>query len=381
VESNYLTAHVLCDQLGDPAQAFPVLYGLFRYFMLRANYVRSRELATQLIQIAEETQNPSFVVAAHRAMGGPLVYQGEHQSALKHFARVLETPVTPELRNSYSYEVVDPWIVSRSYMAWALWLQGYPDQARKHAEWAVAEAERLAHPFSIALALSFSQWFHQFCGDVQRTREVAEVSLQLSRDQHFAFWIGWCQILRGWCIAQEEEPVDGLAEICEGYLAWQSVGSRLGNHYFLCLKAEACLAGGQFSEGLQAIDEAQAFADETGEGYWLPELPRLRGELLLRMGGTSSGAPHNQTAAETCFLQAISLAREQEAKSLELRASMSIARLWSGCGRQQEAIEILNPVYEWFSEGLQTADLVAAKNLLSVLKDRSTERTQTLNHE
>jgi serine/threonine protein kinase/predicted ATPase len=365
VETNYERAHELCNQLGDTDKAFPVLYGLFRYFMLRANYGKSRELASQLIEIADASQNPSFLVAAHRAMGGPLVYLGEHEAALKHFARVLTIEVTPELRNSYHYEVVDPWIVSRSYMAWALWFLGYPDQARKHAEWAVAEAERLEHPFSIALSLSFSQWFHQFCGDIDRTREVADRSLHLSREQNFAFWIGWCQVLRGWCISRKEDPPAGLTEVQRGLTAWLAVGSRLGLHYFHALEAEACLAGGAVEAGLKALEEAHAFSDQTGEGFWRSELSRLRGELLLRRDGMH----HAVTAqdAEACFRSALVLAGKQHAKSLELRAAMSLARLWHAQGRTQDARDLLTPVSEWFTEGLDTSDLIEAKTLLSKL--------------
>ncbi len=365
VETNYERAHELCDQLGDAEKAFPVLYGLFRYFMLRANYAKSRELATQLVDIAEATQKPSHLVAAHRAMGGPLVYLGEHEAALKHFDRVLSIEVTSELRDSYHYEVVDPWIVSRSYMAWALWLLGYPDQARKHAEWAVAEAERLEHPFSIALSLSFSQWFHQFCGDVDRTREVADRSLLLSREQNFAFWIGWCQVLRGWCISPKGDPQAGLAEVQRGLIAWLSVGSRLGLHYFHALEAEACLAGGAFDEGLRAIAEAQAFAVQTGEGFWRSELPRIRGVLLLRRDGIHNLATVKE--AEICFQSALVQAGQQHAKSLELRAAMSLARLWKSQGRIHDAHDLLAPVYEWFTEGFNTRDLVDAKTLLSQL--------------
>ncbi len=365
VETNYLRAQELCEQLGDTEKVFPVIYGLFRYFMLRANYAKSRELAAQLVEMAEESQNPSFLVAAHRAMAAPLVYQGEHEAALHHFACVLKIEATAELRNSYHYEVVDPWIVSRSYMAWALWLLGFSDKARQHTDWAVAEAERLEHPFSIALALSFSQWFHQFCGDVDRTREVAERSLDLSREQHFAFWIGWCQVMRGWCVAQQNDPAAGIAEIREGYNNWQSTGSRLGNHYFLALLAEACLSGGSIDAGLQALVEGQAFADETGEGYWLPELPRLRGELLLRRDGFQNKA--TVAEAEACFQSALAIARKQHAKSLELRAAMNLARLWQQFGRISEARELLAPIYAWFTEGFDTRDLMSAKELLTTL--------------
>jgi len=359
VQENYARAHELCQQLGLTAQLFPVLYGLFRYYMLQANYAKAEELGDQLVGMADQTENPNFLVAAHRALGGPLVYQGQHNRALPHLQKVISIEPTPELRaEAYQYDVVDPWITSRSYMSWALWLLGYPEQALEQSREAVTRAEGLEHPFSVALALSFAQWLHQFCHDVDRTRETAERALTISTEQSFAFWIGWCRVLRGWTVAQQGQCVEAITEIREGVVDWRAQGSELGCHYYFVLLAEACAKADQIDDALNALAEGQEFADATGEAYWAPEIPRLKGELLLHRD------PGAHPDAEKCFQQAIDLARKQEAKSLELRAAMSLGRLWQMRGHASEARDLLAKTYEWFTEGFDTHDLKQAKVLL-----------------
>jgi predicted ATPase len=275
--------------------------------------------------------------------------------------KVISIEPTPELRaEAYQYDVVDPWITSRSYLSWALWLLGYPEQALEQSRQAITRAERLEHPFSVALALSFAQWLHQFCGDVDRTRETAEKALAISTEQNFAFWIGWCRVLRGWTLAQRGQCEEAITEIREGIADWRAQGSELGCHYYYVLMAEACAKANQIDDALGALAEAQQFADATGEGYWAPEIVRLKGELLLQ----GDRAAHAD--AEKCMQSAIDLARKQQAKSLELRATMSLGRLWAEGGRATEARSMLAKTYEWFREAFDTRDLREAKELLGL---------------
>lgn len=356
VEENYTRAHQLCEGSNE---AFPVLYGLFRYFMLQAKYPQAIELGEKLVRIADESQKQTEIVAANRALAGPLVYQGNHNRAMPLLAKVVTTPATEELRTEvYGYDVVDPWITSSSYLAWSKWLIGYPDQARTHCLEAIATAEGLQHPFSIALGLSFSQWLHQFRRDVSATQRAAEKALALSQEHGFAFWIGWCQTLLGWCKSTQGDAAAGIAEIRDGIEAWRKQGSELGSHYFYCLLTEACGQAGRLDEALAALDEADQFASDTGEGLFAPEIGRLRGKLLLRQD------PSSVDVAETCFRQALECARSQRAKSLELRAARSLARLLHARGYSERARDVLAPVYNWFTEGFDTPDLQDASRLL-----------------
>jgi adenylate cyclase len=170
--------------------------------------------------------------------------------------------------------------------------------------------------------------------------------------------------MRGWAIAMSEDPARGCDEIRDGQADWNAQGSELGRSYYRALYAEACARAGRISEGLTALDEAEAFAKERGEGYWAPEIPRLRGELLL-------AADQQATAAEECFQQALDIARQQGARSLELRAAMSLARLWQRDERSAEARELLTPIFGAFTEGLETPDLRDAKQLLDALASKA----------
>ena len=363
VEQTYARAHELCTQLGLTTELFPILYGMFRYYMLQAKYPKARELGEQLLEIADQTQTPHFLVAANRARGGPPVYEGRHTEAVPFLEKVIAIEPTAELRaDVYHYDVVDPWIASRSYLSWACSHLGYPDQSLQHSNAAVRIAEELDHSFSAALALSFSQWVYQFRRDVAQTRATAEQALAISEEHGFAFWYGWCRVMRGWAMAQQGEHAAAIGEIRQGIVDWRAQGSELGCHYYYVLLAEACAAAGKIDEALGALDDASQFAADTGEGFYAPEIPRLRGKLLLHRDSSVTDD------AEACFRQSLELARDQQAKSLELRAARSLARLLHSRGHTSDARETLAPVYHWFTEGFDTYDLQQAKRLLESLE-------------
>ena len=363
VEANYARARELCGQLGLTTELFPVLYGMFRYYMLQAKYVQANELASQLVTLSAQSNAPDFIVASNRAMGSPLVYEGKHHQAIPFLKRVASIEATLELRAQvYRYDVVDPWIVASSYMSWAYWLLGSPAIAQKHSDDAVHIAEELDHSFSLTLALSFSQWIHQFNRDVTRTRATAEKALSLAKEQGFAFWYGWCRVMRGWAMSQQGEHAQGIAEIEEGLVEWRAQGSELGSHYYYALLAEASLAAGQLDKAATALDQAEQFAISTGEGFYLPEIPRLRGKLLL------TRTPSAVAEAEILFRKSLDSARSQEAKSLELRAVRSLARLLHSVGRTPEAEAVLSPIVSQFGGSVDTYDLRDACRLLEALK-------------
>ncbi len=339
VEQNYSRAHELCGRLGLTTELFPVLYGMFRYYMLQAKYARANELAAQLVALSALSHATDFVVASNRAMGSPLVYEGKHRQAIPFLEKVAAIVPTLELRAQvYRYDVVDPWIVARSYLSWAYWLLGQTDVAQQHSDEAVRIAEELDHSFSLTLALSFSQWIHQFNRDVVRTRATAEKALSLSQEHGFAFWFGWCRVMRGWAMSQQGEHTQGITEIEEGLVSWRAQGSELGSHYYYGLLAEACLTAGRLDKAAAALDQAEQFAADTGEGYWLPEVVRLRGDLLLR------ATPADNATAEMKYREALAIATQQDARSLQLRAAFSLAQLLATQGQTAEARDTLEPI-------------------------------------
>ena len=221
-------------------------------------------------------------------------------------------------------------------------------------------AQELTHPFSLAFALTMAAVVHQFRREVQAVQERAEALIALSTEQGFPQWLAYGTILRGWALTAQGEGAEGIAQIHQGLVARRAMGAELQRPYFLSLLAEAYGKVGQPEEGLTVLVEALALV-ESMERHWEAELHRRKGELLLMQQGQKVGE------AEECFRQALDIARRQQAKSLELRAAMSLSRLWQQQGKQEEAHQLLAEIYAWFTEGFDTADLKEAKILLEEL--------------
>jgi len=242
-------------------------------------------------------------------------------------------------------------------LAGALWFLGYPDQALQRSYEALTLARELSHPFRVATALGSAAWIHMLRREGQSTYEQAEAALVLAREHGFAFRVAQSTILRGWALVEQGQREAGIAQIRQGLAAFRATGA--GGHLYLLVEAYRRL--GQREEGLRVVAEALAMSGGMGESQETAELYRLKGELLL----THSAA--HQAEAETCFHQALDIARRQQAKSLELRVAMSLARLWQHQSKRAEAYALLAPIYGWFTEGFDTADLQEAKALLDAL--------------
>jgi predicted ATPase len=308
-------------------------------------------------------------VEAHYALGLTLNYLGEFAAAHTHLAQGIAL-YDPQQHRAHAVRYgQDPGVACRAYDAATLWWLGYPDQALQQSHEAVTLARGLAHPFSLGFALFLTAWVPQFRREWLLTHERAEAAIALAAEHGFAIFGAGGMIFRGWALAQRYcESVagqgpgeEGIAQLQQGLAAWRATGAEALRPYYLALLAEALERGGQVEEGLQLLAEALAVANDTGECRWDAELHRLKGEFLL-------ARPAVQHAeAEICFRQALDVARRQEAKSLELRAAMSLARLWQQQGKQAEAHALLAPVYGWFTEGIDTTDLQEAKALLDAL--------------
>jgi predicted ATPase len=251
-------------------------------------------------------------------------------------------------------------VISQAYIGRPLWLLGYPDQALRRSHQAVLLAQERASPISLAFASAWAATVRQFRREAPATHERAAALIALSTEQGFPLWEAFGRFLQGWALAAQGQAKAGIAQMWRGHDAWQATGAELDRPYFLVLLAEAYGNVGQPNEGLGLLAEAWAVVDK-GERYWEAEWYRLKGELLLAC------AEEHDTEAETCFHQALDVARRQHAKSLELRAAMSLSRLWRGQGQRAAAHELLAKVYGWFTEGFDTPDLQEAKALLAEL--------------
>jgi predicted ATPase len=248
-----------------------------------------------------------------------------------------------------------------SHGARMLWALGYPTQALQRSQQALTLAREVSHPASLAYAHTWAAMLHQLRRERPAVQEQAECAVALSREQGLAqFWAG-AMILRGWALADQGQIEPGLAEMSQGMAAWRDTGAELVQPYWLALSAEVHRTGGQPAEGLTALAEALALVDKNGQRYYEAELYRLKADLLLRQ------ARPDAAQAEVSFQQALAIARRQEAKALELRAAMSLARVWQQQDKRAEACELLAPIYGWFTEGFDTADLREAKALLEAL--------------
>jgi predicted ATPase len=287
---------------------------------------------------------------------------GELPRARDHFEQGIALYDPAQHRaQAFVYGGHDPGICCRAQAAVALWLLGYPDQAVQRSQEALTQARELAHPFSLANALEFASYLHQLRREGRQTQAHAEALLALAREQGFAARATKAQIARGWALAAQGCGAEGVALIRQGLDAERATGAAKGRAYYLALLAEGYATAGDAEAGLRAVADALEAMQHTGERHHAAELHRLKGELRL----TRSTEPHAK--AEACFQQALDIACRQQAKSLELRAAMSLARLWQCQGKRNEARQLLAPVYDWFTEGFDTADLQEAKALLEAL--------------
>ncbi|MBI3796287.1 MAG: AAA family ATPase [Deltaproteobacteria bacterium] len=379
VERVYTRARELCQQLGETPQLFRVFLGLFAFYLVRGEFQTARALGAQLLRLAQSEHNPARLLGAHQALGLVLFHLGEFVSAREYLEQGIAL-YEPEKHTSHtSRSGQDPGVTCLCYLPWVLWHLGYPDRALKRGHEALALAQELSHPFSQVYALNYAAGLHQFRREWQATQEQTEALIALCREQGFAQWVPQATILRGWILAEQGHEKKGIAQMRQGLAAWRATGAEIGSPWFLALLAEGCGKAGQIEEGLIVLTEALTAVDKTGERHYEAELYRLKGQLTLQKSGVrgpESEVPSTQhltpstqaeAEAEACFLKALEIARKQQAKSLELRAVMSLSRLWQQQGKREEARQMLAEIYGWFTEGFDTKDLREAKVLLEEL--------------
>jgi predicted ATPase len=365
----YTRARELCQQVGETPQLFQVMWGLWYFYLHRVELRTAREMGEHLLTLAQRIGDPALRLEAHYALGNTLNYLGEFAAAEAHFAQVIAL-YDPQQHHAHAYLYgQDPGVVCQHYAAVTLWYLGYPDQALQRSHEALTLAQELAHPHSLAFALIFSAWVHHFRREWPLTHERAEATIALAAEQGFGVYTAMGRIFRGCALAEQEaEPgvgqghvEEGMAQMQQGLAAWRTTGAAVFQPYGLALLAKASAQVGQPEAGLTLLTEALTMANDKGECRWDAELYRLKGEILL-----VRSAEHD-TEAEACFGQALDIARRQQAKSWELRAAISLARLWQRQGKHAAAHELLAPIYGWFTEGFDTADLREARALLEAL--------------
>jgi adenylate cyclase len=298
-------------------------------------------------------------------LGGALTNLGALEPALTHWEQTFAL-YDPQQHHALTYLFgADPGVFSLAYASHTLWLRGYPEQALMRSRQALELAQNLSHPFSLALARCYAAMLHQFRRETRLVQQQAEAAMNLCTEQGFTYYLAWAALLRGWALSAqsaERANADALAQARQGFADLLATGAGIREAYYRALLAEAAWSRGDSEAGQQLLAEAFAAVQRTEERYWEAELYRLQGALL----GQEAERPQRE-GAEAHFLRALEVARSQQAKSLELRAAMSLGRLWQEQEKRDDARTLLVLVYNWFTEGFDTADLQEAKALLDVL--------------
>jgi predicted ATPase len=360
LKAAFYRARTLSQQAGDKTQLFQVLYGVWAYHHVRAELPLARELAEQMLDLARLQKDPSVQMPAHWAVGNTLYWMGEFVPAQEHLEQSM-TLYDPQHHHSHVLLYgQDQGVTCLSFQVWNLWYLGYPDQALTRAREALALARELAHPYSLVYATNWSAQGYLKRREWQAGQKQGEAMISLATEHGFPFWIVVGNILRGCALANQGQVEEGIVLMRQGVDDWRAIGAEVTRSYFLALLADAYGKARQVEEGLTLVTEAQAAVEKTKDAHWAAELHRLKGELLIIQDV-------NEAEIEQQFHKAIDIARHQRAKSLELRAVMSLSRLWKEQGKQEEARQMLAKIYDWFSEGFDTPDLMEAKALLEEL--------------
>ncbi len=381
VEAVYTRAHTLCRSVGETPQLFPVLWGLFVTYIILGKVLMAQELAEQLLRLAQKVQERGLLLWAHYAQGAILTWLGEFAPAYAHLRNIgplYDTQQHPTHTLLYGQ---DPGAPCLAFEGWVLWFLGYSDQALQKTEEALALARGLGHPFTLAYVISFAALLRCFRGEARAAHEYTGELIPLCTAQGIPFWLAWGTLTQVRVQPESHQHAETIVQLREVLAAYQAAGGEVSRSYFLALLAECYGRAGQVEKGLRVLDEVLARMEIEGERFYQAEFYRLKGELTLQQESqrtTDNGQqeeaaysrslrPDAQGKAEACFRSAITIAEKQQAKSLELRAIMSLARLWQQQGIQQEAHKMLVEIYNWFTEGFDTKDLREAKELIEEL--------------
>ena len=360
--ATYARAKELCDRFGSaPAQLCPALRGLWATYRSRGQIPKARELADQLLTIAESADDPSILLEAHHAQWTTHYSLGNWQSVCEHTAQGLALYRTEYFAQAFIYSGHDSAVCAKAHEGVSLWMLGFPDRALARANEFILSARQLSHPPSLMHALFYASVLHHFRRDAASARDVIKARLELARDRVPGDLDSVIQQMALISALDDQQHARASMATIQAALPVELSRDVEWRAYVLCLFAGVCDMARQPDVGLSVLKSALAEMNDNGVRLWEPELRRLVGNLLQR-----SDKP-DFDGSQACYLHAIEIAREQHARSLELRTATSLARLWADRGKRQKACDLLAPIYAWFTEGFSTPDLIKAKRLLDEL--------------
>ncbi len=362
VERAYARAWELCQQFEDLSQLLPVA-GLCRHAVVKGEHRKGEELAQRMLRLAERVGDRRLFMYAHGMLGYVLFWCGDFAKARTHLEKS---------RDLYDFEQDrflpfvygdDSNVAALAFLAFIDWLEGHVDRSLERSRESIALARQLDHPSVLTLALMLAAELHRLRGEAASTDALAAESLTLAREHGLSLFAAVNGLLRGWALAEQGELAGGIAALRRSLDAYRAIGADSGLPQYHAMLAEAHRRAGQTVDGLDVVERALEIMERTDERWWEADLHRLRGELLLASTGPAADA-------EVCFLRSIEIARDRRARSLELRSTISVARLWRDQGRTTEARQILAAICDCFTEGHGTRDLEEAAALLAELSTR-----------
>jgi predicted ATPase len=381
VGSVYKKARQLCQQVGEAPEISQVLWGLWTFYVLRAELDRAREIAVELLLLSDRFPYPGFAMRGHWAMEITFMHMGECALAMEHFEKAVSLYDPERHRDDALRYAQNPGVAMRCFAAWALWFLGQPDQALQRIHEALTLAHELSEPLGLAHAYLFAAVLHQLRREERMAQECAEAAIAVSSDHGLVLYQAMAMTMLGWARTEQGRLADGIEQMRQGLLH-QAIDTEVLRPHFSALLAESLGKNSEVEEGLRLLEEALEGVNRSGEGFYEAELYRLKGEVLLiqaagrglsreATGGKAmiEAEPTAVAQAEACFSQSIKVAQQQKAMSWELRAVMSMARLYQNQSKQEEARTLLTGTYSRFTEGFATTDLREAKALLDELSE------------
>jgi class 3 adenylate cyclase/tetratricopeptide (TPR) repeat protein len=362
VEAVYQRAEELSRELNNDKDRFTAIRGLGYVYHVRANLRGATQLIDEVVDLARRIGDPATLAEAYHSAGAQTFHLGTIQAARDWYQQSIEAG---GYRGRFHSEVygINMGVFCRAYISHCDWHLGYPDRALQTAEEGLALAREVAHPFSIALALDYLAMLHQFRHEPEAALRIAAEARSLCLEHRFDYYGAWSALVRAWALAELGSLEEGLASYDAALHEFRETGAELRMPHYLCLLAAIQRKAGRRAAGLRLVAEASQIAERNLESWCNAEIERERGELLLL--DSSDDAREEAVAA---FRRAIRIAADQGAKMLELRASAALARLWAQCGEREKALDVLTPIYDWFTQGFDTPDLHRASTLLGELR-------------
>jgi predicted ATPase/DNA-binding winged helix-turn-helix (wHTH) protein len=355
------------EQLNDTEYRLRGLWGLWTYRLRNADYRAAVGLARRTADLPPNQASPTDRLVGERMLGASLFYMGDLTNARRHLEQMLslsEAVTSPPHINIVRFHY-DQMVAGRGTLAQILWLQGLPDQAMRVTENNVENARSIDHLTTLCVALDFACMVVLEAGDLATAERYVAMLLENSAKQ-LGFWLGWGHCYEGLLLIKRGDFANGLRHLQRGIDELRDAGVTVSYTLFLGAVARGLAGSGRLTEGLASVNAALAHASRNEELWYLPELLRIKGAIVV-----GDSVPGGTAMAEDLFLNSLDVARQQGALSLELRCATSVASVWHDQGRNSEARALLGPVYDRFTEGFETLDLQSAKAVLDLLRSHA----------